>query len=362
MRKKIKLFDPVVGDEESRLVQKVLLSGFWASGSGVGDVKKFEDSFQKYIGCKSCVAVNNGTAALHLALSACNIKNKEVLLPSLSFISTAHAVVYNGGKPVFVDVDPDTLCMDPEDAKRKITKKTAAVLPVHFGGMGSDLDRLTKICKKSKIPLVEDAAHACGTTVNGQRIGKHGNFVCFSFHPVKNLAMPSGGLVAINQPDHKNLREKLASMRWCGITNRKGVFYDVKEIGWNFYMNEFSAVIGLAQLKRLDKVNDVRRKIAKRYSNEINLEMKMPFDVGCSYHFYWIRVNNRSEFMKKMDANYVETGIHYKPIHSISMYKTKTGLPVTDSVGQQIVTLPIHPNLSENDIDMIIRLTNKFAC
>jgi len=135
MTKKIKLFDPVISGEEQNAIKKVLKSGFWASGAGTGYVNKFEEKITKYINSKDCIAVNSGTAALHLALSEMNIKNKEVILPSLSFVTTAHAILYNGGKPIFAEVEPETLCIDPEDIQRKITKKTCAILPVHFGGM-----------------------------------------------------------------------------------------------------------------------------------------------------------------------------------------------------------------------------------
>jgi len=214
----------------------------------VGYVLDFENKFRKYVGSKSCVSVNNGTAALHLALSCIDLKNKEVILPSLSFVSTAHAVLYNGGKPVFVDVDPKTLCIDPKLVEKKINKNTAAILAVHFAGIPAKLDIFSKLTKNHKILLIEDAAHACGAKFNGHKIGSHGDLVCFSFHPVKNLAMPSGGLISINNSNFAKLKKILSSRRWCGITDRKDSFYDVKEIGWNFYLNEFSAAIGLDQL------------------------------------------------------------------------------------------------------------------
>src|SRR3989344_1841613 len=144
--KKIKLFDPFFGKEEEGVIKKTLKSRFWASGAGTGNVLRFENEFTKYIGSKSCVALNSGTAALHLALSLIDIKNKEVILPSLSFVSTAHAIIYNGGIPVFVDVEPSTLCIDAKNIEKHITKKTRAILPVHFGGMPSDLSNIQKLC------------------------------------------------------------------------------------------------------------------------------------------------------------------------------------------------------------------------
>ncbi len=361
MKKKIKLFDPVVGNEEEITLKKILRSGFWASGAGTGKVSEFEKKFSKYTGSKFCVAVNSGTAALHLALSLMDIKNKEVIIPSLSFVSTAHAVVYNGGKPVFVDVDPKTLCIDPELIKKSITKKTRVILPVHFGGMPCNLHEIQHICKKNNLSLVEDAAHASGTSYKNKKIGSHANAVCFSFHPVKNLAMPTGGAITLNGKDSDIFNSILKSDRWCGISNRQGSKYDVTSLGWNYYMNEFSAAIGIEQLKKLDRMNSERKKIVKRYSKELQIDSKMPFNKDCSYHLYWIQITNREKFRKMMTKNGIETGIHYFPIHQMKYYKSKSKLPITEKVGKNIVSLPIHPNLHESDVNKIINLTNKFT-
>jgi len=361
LSKKIKLFDPVIDVEEEKTIIKVLKSRFWASGSSIGNVEKFEKKFNNYIGSNSTVAVNSGTAALHLALSIFDIKNKEVILPSISFVSTAHAIIYNGGKPVFADIDPLTLNIDQESISNSITNNTKVILPVHLGGLACDLDKIQKICTSSKIFLVEDAAHASGSKFNGKKIGTHGSAVCFSFHPIKNLAMPIGGAITLNIQKNNKFKKILQSKRWCGISNRKGVDYDVSMLGWNYYMNEFSAAIGLAQLKKLDRLNLKRKQIAKRYFNEIMFSEKMPFDSDCSYHLYWIRVKDRSTFMKNMKRNDVETGIHYKPIHKMSFYKSTKRLPNTEMVSKQLVSLPIHPNLSNFDVSKIIKLVNRFA-
>jgi perosamine synthetase len=356
---KIKLFDPVVSKEEKEII-KVLKSHFWASGAGINNVLKFENQFQKYINSTSSVAVNSGTAALHLALNLAEIKNKEVIVPSLSFVSTAHSIVYNGGIPIFVDVNPETLCIDIESIKEKITNKTVAVLPVHFAGTPCDLNEIKKMCNKYKIMSIEDAAHAAGSTYKNKKIGSHGEMVCFSFHPVKNLAMPTGGAITLNG-NKTNVRKKnLNSLRWCGISNRKETTYDVSHLGWNYYMNEFSAAIGRIQLKRLDSMNKIRKNTAKRYSEEIGISDKMQFSKDCSYHFYWIKVKKREKFMKKLKENKIETGIHYKPIHKMSYYNEKISLPNSEYAGEHIVSLPTHPNLSEKEISKIIKLVNKF--
>ena len=359
--KKIKLFDPAIGNEEEKSIVKTLRSHLWASGSGEGYVKEFENKFKSYVKSHDCIAVNSGTAALNLALSLIDIKNKEVILPSLSFISTAHAILVNGGKPVFVDVEPETLCLSPNGIQKSITTKTVAIVPVHFGGMPCNLKSIQDIARRNNLTIIEDAAHAAGATYKNKKIGSHGTAVCFSFHPVKNLAMPMGGLISINHKNHKQFRKILLARRWCGITDRVGSEYNVKELGWNYYMNEFSAVIGLAQLKKLDRLNNVRKNIAKFYDKEIDVEHKIPFDKRCSYHLYWICVKNRNKFRKVLNDKGIETGTHYKPIHKMSFYKRSNKILNTEKAGKEIVTIPIHPNLTQSQIDYIVKTINKFS-
>jgi len=361
MKKKIKLFDPVIGKDEKQKIFQVLESKFWASGAGKGNVLKFENQFKKYLGSDDCIAVNSGTSALNLALSLIDIKNKEVILPSLSFVSTAHAVIINGGTPVFVDIEPETMCIDPNEIQKSITPKTTAILPVHFGGFPCNLKDIQNIAEKHNLTIIEDAAHAVGATYNNKKIGNHGTAVCFSFHPVKNLAMPTGGLISINHKNHKQFKKTLLARRWCGITDRIGSEYNVKELGWNYYMNEFSAVIGLAQLKKLNRLNNIRKNIAKFYDNQIDVEHKTVFNKDCSYHLYWILVKNRKKFREKMWKAGIETGTHYKPIHTMKMYQNHTVLLNTERVGKQIVTIPIHPNLKTFEMDKIVSSINKFA-
>ena len=361
MKKKIKLFDPNIGKDEKQKISQVLESKFWASGSGTGNVLKFENQFKRYLGSDDCIAVNSGTSALNLALSLFNIKNKEVILPSLSFVSIAHAVIINGGIPVFVDIEPETMCIDPNEIQKLITPKTTAILPVHFGGLPCNLQDIQNIAEKHNLTIIEDAAHAAGATYNNKKIGSHGTAVCFSFHPVKNLAMPTGGLISINHKNHKQFRKILLARRWCGITDRKDSEYDVKELGWNYYMNEFSAVIGLTQLKKLDKLNNIRKNIARVYHKQLSVEHKIPFDKRCSYHLYWICVKNRTRFRKELANSGIETGTHYKPIHKMSYYKGHGKILNTEKAAKEIVTIPIHPNLTQSQLDYIIKLVNKFA-
>ena len=353
----IKLFSPTINDLEINRVVKTLKSGFWASGAGIGNVQKFENNFKKYTKSSECVAVDSGTAALHLALKVLDINKKEVLVPSFTFASTINAIKYNGGIPIFVDIKSETLCINPDDLNKKITKKTRVILPVHFGGYPCEMDNIKKIAERNNIIVVEDAAHACGTTYKNKKIGSLSDFTCFSFHPVKNLAMPKGGAITLNLKN-KIFKNKLKSLRWCGISDRKDSFYNITELGYNYYMDEISAAIGIEQLKKIKKFNQRRFVIAKKYHLGINCIEKMPISKECSYHLYWILVKNRKEFLKDMKEKGIEVGTHYSPVHKMKLYNSKIKLDITEKISKQIVTIPIYPTLSNNEVNFIIKNIN----
>ena len=321
--------------------------------------KELEERLVDFLGVDYLSLFNNGTSALLTALQSMELEG-EVITTPYTFVATTHALVWNNLKPVFVDIEPETLCIDPYEIQKSITTKTTAILPVHFGGFPCNLKDIQDIAEKHNLTIIEDAAHASGATYNNKKIGSHGTAVCFSFHPVKNLAMPTGGLISINHKNHKQFRKILLARRWCGITDRIDSEYDVKELGWNYYMNEFSAVIGLAQLKKLDRLNNVRKNIAKFYDKQIDVEHKTAFSKDCSYHLYWILVKNRKKFRERMEQVGIETGTHYKPIHTMKMYQNHSILPNTENIGKQIVTIPIHPNLKTFEIDKIVNSINKF--
>lgn len=354
----INLFSPMYDNLEIKNVIRTMKSGFWASGSGIGNVLKFENKFKKYTNANECVAVDSGTAALHLALNVIDIYKKEVLVPSLTFVSTVHAIKYNGGIPIFVDVLPDTLCIDPVDLENKITKRSKVILPVHFGGYPCDMKSLKKISKEKSLTIVEDAAHACGAKYNGKKIGSLSDFTCFSFHPVKNLSMPKGGAITINNKNSKLVKNRLNSLRWCGISNRKETFYDITELGFNYYMDEISAAIGIEQIKKIKSFNQRRFEIAKKYNDEIKISEKIPLNKECSYHLYWILVKDRKKFMKEMKENKIETGSHYTPVHLMSYYKSNRSLSITEKISKKIVTIPIYPRLSDKNVNYIIKTIN----
>ena len=360
MKKQVKIFDPVISHKEATAIKKVLISHQWALGNGTGLVSKFEEKFNDFIGSASCVAVDSGTAAINLALSLIDVKDKEVILPSLCYVSVAHAVTLNGGIPVFADVDPKTLCITTKDIEKKHSKKTKVVIPVHFAGLPCDLTSIINYCKKYKLNIIEDACLALGSTYKGKNIGTHSPFVCFSFHPVKNLAMPKGGAITLNGKQNAISKKILKSKRWCGISKKSIVDDQVDEVGLNNYMNEFSAAIGLEQLKKLHKMISKRKKIAKMYSTKINLESKMPFSLDSSYNFYWILTKNRHNLIRKLIDNGIECGTYHTPIHKVKLYKA-TNLPNTDKISKEIVCLPNHPNLDFSDVQRIIDIVNSVS-
>ncbi len=282
------------------------------------------------------------------------------MVPSFTFISTVNSIKHNGAKPIFVDVEPNTLNLDPRDIEKKITKKTRMILPVYLGGYPIDLKAIMKISKKNNLLVVTDAAHACGTSINNNKVGSESDCVCFSFHPVKNLAMPKGGAITINMKNYKNYEKKLKSLRWCGISDRINSNYNVTSLGYNYYMDEISATIGLIQLGKLEKMNLERFEIAKLYHKKLKITKKMPLLKNCSYHLYWILVNNRDKLRKCLYKKGIETGIHYRPAHEMDLYKGKNNLPVTETISKQIVTLPMHNNLTGKNIEYIIKTINSF--
>ncbi len=270
-----------------------------------------------YLGCKHVVAVNSGTAALHLACSL--FEPRTISTTANSFVSTAQAIVMNGHEIEF--------------------KEGPVNLPVHFGGMPSDTSEA----------IIEDCAHAMGSRLKSK------NIKCFSFHAQKNLAMPNGGAIALYDDEHL---DELRAKRWCGIEQKDGK-RDVVSIGWNYVMNNVSAVCGIEQLRELDNHNAKRRYIALRYNQELEFE-RMPFSPDCSYHLYWILVNDRDRFRAKMSEMGIETGFHYPSIDRFSAFK-EANLPTTHYVSDHIVTLPIHPNLNKEDLDRVIKSANSLV-
>ena len=382
--KLIPVFRPSYDKREVSAVTEVLMSGWIGLGP---KTEEFEEKFAKHIGAKYAVALNSATAALHLSLMAANIGiGDEVILPAMTFASTAHAVLYVGAKPVFADIEKNTMCVDPYDVEKKITKKTKIIIPVHYGGYPCNMDSLQEIARKHKLLIIEDAAHACGSVYKGRMVGNISAFTCFSFHAVKNLATGDGGMITTND---RAIMEELKRLRWVGITkdtwnrvekvkeaglesNRGyGWHYEIYDLGYKYHMNDINAALGLVQLTKLENANRIRRKIARYYQKSLT----GVGDIVCptlvdnsdgtisSQHNYVIRTKFRDKLHLYLRQQYISTGVHYMPIHLHPLYRKlcpNTKLPVTEEEWKRVLTLPLYPDLTKKDQDRIIETIHKF--
>lgn len=374
------VFRPDYGREEIKAVSDVLLSGW----SGLGPkTEEFENKFANYVGVDYAIALNSATAALHLALLVAGVgQGDEVIVPSLTFVSTAHAVTYTGAKPVFADIDPNSLCITPYDIIKKITRKTKAIIPVHYGGNPCEMDMIGEITKIFHLTVIEDAAHACGSVYNGKRIGSISPLTCFSFHAVKNLSTGDGGMITTND---KTYAEKLKRLRWMGITKDTwkrlesvssspkqsagyGWFYEVTELGYKCHMNDITAAIGLVQLSKLEKANAIRRKLANNYTDKLSKISGIELPVATintvsAQHNYVIKTKDRDSLHLYLRDNKISTGVHYMPVHLHPFYREmypNLELSETDLVWNRLLTLPLFPTLKSVDQNIVINLINKF--
>ena len=366
----IPVFRPSCGEEEIALVTEVLRSGWWGLGP---KTKAFEDEFARYVHARHAVGLNSATAALHLGLRALGIEGREVITTSLTFVSTNHAIVHNNAVPVFADIQDDTLNIDPDEIERKITAKTAAIIVVHYGGHPCDLDRIRAIAAARRLPVLEDAAHACGAWYGDKPIGSISELTSFSFHAVKNLATGDGGMLTTNDPD---LDARVRRSRWLGINKDTWTraddggnyawAYNVEEFGFKSHMNDITAAIGLAQLARLDRTNGRRREVAAKYTAALSALpwLQLPVErpgVRSAWHNYVVRVAERERFMKHLNDRGVSTGMHYIPNHLYDLYKPyTTSLPVTERVWSKLVTLPLFPDLTDAEAQTVIDAVSSY--
>ena len=365
----LNVFKPDMGEEEIRAVAEVIRSGWIGLGPKTAE---FERQFAEYIGVAHAVALNSCTAALDLSLKLLEIKNAdEVLVPTMTFVSTAHTVAYNLAYPIFVDVDKQTKNLDLSDVERKLSRRTKAIIPVHYAGRPVDLDALKGIARG--VPIIEDAAHACGARYKGKRVGSFGNIACYSFHAVKNLAMGDGGALTT---DNNEFNERAKRLRWLGID--KGTWdrtavdqsywweYYVNEIGLKCHLNDIAAAIGLVQLAKLDKMNERRRQIKNIYNEglrdleQVTLPPDDDGDYQSSWHIYSICSDHRDELSVFLQTNGISTGVHYKPIHLYKCYGNITHLPTAEWLFSRLLTLPMYPGLSDADAWRVVECIRDF--
>jgi perosamine synthetase len=353
-----------MGEEEIAAFAEVVRSGWLGLGPRTAE---FERRFAEFVEVEHCVGLSSATAALDLAMRLLHVgPNDEVIVPTMTFVSTAHAVAYNLAKPIFCDVDPVTLNLDLEDVRRKITPRTRAIIAVHYGGRPVDMDALREVAGPD-IALVEDCAHATGARYKGRSVGGLGEIGCFSFQAVKNLATGDGGALTTSRPDW---RDRAKRLRWLGID--KGTWdrtaadktywwqYSVDEVGLKCHMNDIQAALGLVQLAKLEAMNDRRREIAARYRaglrevEQVELPAEDDETYQSAWHIFHIKCQRRDDLSEWLQRNGISTGVHYTPIHTYRCYGNRPTLPVAERVGQRILTLPLFPDLVDEAVDSIV--------
>lgn len=351
----IPIAKPWLGEEEKKAVADVIDSGIIAEGPKVAE---FENAFAEYIGVKYAVATSSGTTALHLALIAAGIKTSdEVIVPSFSFIASANTVLFCQAKPVFVDIEDETYNIDAGKLDDAITGKTKAVVPVHLYGHPAEMKAVKDIAQDRGIAIIEDACQAHGAEILGSKVGSIGDAGCFSFYPTKNMTTGEGGIITTN---NKEIADKARILRQHGCEKR----YHHHLLGFNYRMTDIAAAIGLTQLIKLDGFNEKRNENARYLTEKIRdiSWIKTPTALkGCKhvFHQYTIKVEERQRdvVLSKLHEGGVGAAVYYPvPIHKQELY-LKNGvswnLPVTEECASRVLSLPIHPQVSEKDLDFI---------
>lgn len=361
-----------LNSKEINEVSDSISSGWLTMGP---KVKRFEESFAKYIGIKHALAVNSCTSALQLALLAHKIgPGDEVLVPSLTFVSSVNVVLHVGARPVFVDIKESNLNIDPEDIKKKITHKTKAILAVHYGGSSADLDEINKIAKQSKLVVIEDAAHAVGSKYRGKKIGNHGNTACFSFYVTKNLTTGEGGMLTTNSDavadyvSHSRLHG-ISKDAWKRYSKEGNWRYDVVDPGFKFNMTDMQAALGIHQLQKLNGFIKKRQEYAQIYDRALSPHPKIKViklirHQDHTYHLYPILLTGFSpdQFIKRMSELNIGTSVHFIPVHQFTYFRknypvANDDLQVTNTIFEQIVSLPLYPSMTKDDINYVVNAT-----
>ena len=362
----IKLSKSSITKFEIDSVKKVLKNQFLGMGP---EVKKFEDLLKKFFNRDVC-CFNSGTAALQIALQACDIgKGDEVLVPCITYVATYQAISATGAKPILCDIDNKSLDISIEDAEKKLTKKTRAIIPVHFSGHPCNLKKIYKFSKIKKIKVIEDSAHAFGSIYEKKKIGSQGFLNCFSFDGIKNITAGEGGCLVTND---KKILEKAKVYRSLGVINESELRYkkkrrwdyNVRSQGWRYHMSDINAAIGISQLKRFKKLAYKRQTIAKKYDAYFKRYKKLVTVFDRDYknevpHIYCLIINNstnRNYLRNELLKNKIETGVHYKPGYYLDYYKSdKKHFPNCEKIQGKIMTLPLHPGINDNDIKKITK-------
>ncbi len=372
--KKIKFpaYEPWISDEDKKIVKKTLTQSMLTLGP---QLEKFENDFCKYSKAKYAVAVSNCTAALHLSLMALGIKkDDEVIIPDLTFVADANAILACNAKPVIVDINKENFFLSISNIKKNITKKTKAIIPVHIYGQVCNIEEILDVAKDNNLKVIEDCAHAVGTFHKSKHVGTLGNTGCFSFYPTKNITTAEGGMVITNS---EKIAEKVRQLRNHGMTKSLKSRYsseypwifDIKQPGYNYRLDEIRAALGITQLKRIKKINELRKKASSYYNKNLQnipgiILPDMVNDKTHSYHLYTIRVTkpyklSRNQLFKKLKDNGIRTTVYWMPIHKYTAYRkfVKTSnILNTTKIYDEILALPLFPNISKKHQDAVIKV------
>lgn len=358
-----------INKDDIEEVVKVLNSDWLTTGP---KVREFEDALCKYVGCKHAIAVNSGTSALDIAVGALDLpEGSEVITTPFTFAATSNSLLYNRLKPVFADIQKDTRNIDPEDIRRKITPKTKAISYVDYAGHPCDIKEIKEIAEEHNLYLIEDACHALGASYHGKKVGNFADLTVFSFHPVKPITTGEGGAVVTNNSE---LAERARLLHSHGIdksaTERYGPdagwAYDMKILGRNYRMTDIQASLGISQLKKLNMFIEKRHKIAELYNELLKdcefVETPVTKEgMKHGWHIYTILFKdvNRDKFFTYMRKSGIGVNVHYVPIYHFSYYQKhfnfdNNDYPVTEDVFKRIITLPVYPRMSDEDVELVM--------
>ncbi len=363
--------------DDVRAVQQALQSDWLTTGPAVA---AFEQAFAAFTGAKESVVVSNGTAALHAAMHALKLKDgDEVIVPAMTFAATANAAVYERARPVFADCDPRTLCIDPLKAEKAITKKTRAIVSMDYAGQACDYDALRAIADRHHLPLVADACHALGGSLNGKPVGTLADLNTFSFHAVKPLATGEGGMITTHDPA---FAQNMRRFRNHGISGdhrerqEKGSwFYEMQELGNNYRLTDFQCALGMSQMKKVPTWTKRRQEIARMYTEAFaKMDTLAPLalraGVSHSYHLYVVRLNleklnaDRAEIFRALRAENIGVNVHYIPVHLHPYYRTTFGwkagdFPETEKAYEEILSLPLFAGMTDADARDVLEAVQK---
>lgn len=371
---KIPLYKILNDDEDIKAVTKVIKSGMnWALGS---EIELFEKKLANYIGTKYCLTFNSGTSALHAALISIGIKpSQEVIVPSFTFTATANSVLMVNAVPKFADIEEETYGMDPFHLEKKISKKTKAVIPVHYAGMSCKIQEIKRISIRRKLHLIEDAAESLGAKIHKKNVGTFGDLSIFSFAGNKVLTTGEGGAITTNS---KKLFEKLKLIRSHGRIDKENYFYSLTKpeylsLGYNWRMSSITAALAISQLEKFEKLVSLRRKNAKYLSSRLSKfeEIKVPKEPPGYYHVYQLysillpNMKIKYNLMKFLEKKGIMTKIFFYPVHLTKSfrklgYSKQTNLQVTNKISNQIFSLPMYPGLKNEELKYICDSVEEF--